>query len=90
MWVTPEFHLNIGVFVLTEQAHVVSSQMVEWLRRASLQQAPNPYSRGMFGKGSQQPPVTEIDGIVTKNFFTALSIGKKGYFLFHKEGSNRS
>ena len=54
----------------------MNCQIVDWLKNASLQQAPNPYSRGIFKKETNEDPVTEIDGVITKSFFTVLSIGK--------------
>ena len=54
----------------------MNCQIVDWLKNASLQQAPNPYSRGIFKKETNEDPVSEIDGIITRNFFTVLSIGK--------------
>ena len=60
----------------SEQKHIIDSQVVKWLKDASLQQAPNPHSRGLFKKDTNDDPVSEIDGIVTKIFFTPLCLGK--------------
>ncbi|XP_070580171.1 AP-5 complex subunit zeta-1-like isoform X1 [Ptychodera flava] len=58
----------------SEQLHVVSSQLAEWLRNASIYQAPNPYSRKLF-RGEQEL-VTDIDGTPSRDIFTVLSIGQ--------------
>jgi len=63
--------------ITRDHGHIVNSQMVEWLRSASLQQAVNPYASSIFRKDAdKQPPITEIDGTSTSNFFTALCIGQ--------------
>ncbi|XP_064653318.1 AP-5 complex subunit zeta-1-like [Lineus longissimus] len=58
-----------------DQVHVISSQIAEWLHKASTLQGNNPYSKGFF-KSEQRDSVTEIDGGVTRDFFTVLNIGQ--------------
>ncbi|XP_071943809.1 AP-5 complex subunit zeta-1-like [Antedon mediterranea] len=58
-----------------EQIYVVSSQIADWLSEASIDQAPNPYSRR--SRRLDQPiPVTEIDGAACQDFFTILSLSQ--------------
>lgn len=61
-----------------DQHHVTDVQMSEWLSKASLHQAANPFSRGFFRspkESEHQPPVTEIDGSMVKDMFTVLCVG---------------
>ncbi|XP_033108449.1 AP-5 complex subunit zeta-1-like isoform X2 [Anneissia japonica] len=58
-----------------EQMYVISSQISDWLSEASIDQAPNPYTRR--SRRPEQPlPVTEIDGAACQDFFTILSLGQ--------------
>nr|XP_006817112.1 PREDICTED: AP-5 complex subunit zeta-1-like [Saccoglossus kowalevskii] len=57
-----------------EQMHIVSSQLADWLRNASVHQAQNPFSRKVF-KGEEGSLVTDIDGTASRDIFTILSIG---------------
>ncbi|ELU06156.1 hypothetical protein CAPTEDRAFT_227527 [Capitella teleta] len=62
-----------------DQHHVTDVQMSEWLSKASLHQAANPFSRGFFRspkESEHQPPVTEIDGSMVKDMFTVLCVGQ--------------
>ncbi|XP_077993899.1 AP-5 complex subunit zeta-1-like [Glandiceps talaboti] len=59
----------------SEQVQVVSSQLADWLRNASIHQAPNPFSRKLF-RGEQDNLVTDIDGVPSRDIFTILSIGQ--------------
>ncbi|XP_069123668.1 AP-5 complex subunit zeta-1-like isoform X2 [Argopecten irradians] len=52
-----------------------SKSVSDWMMSASLQQAPNPYSRKIFKK-EQNSVVTEVDGTPSRNFFTVLNIGQ--------------
>ena len=66
---------------ISDHVNVVNTQLSDWLRHASLNQAPNPYSKGFFRK-DQQPPVTEVDGTPSREFFTALCIGERLLVLY--------
>lgn len=60
-----------------DNLNVLCAQLADWLKNASVHQAANPFSRGLFRReGDQRPPVTEIDGTSSKHFFTALCIGQ--------------
>ncbi|XP_033755638.1 AP-5 complex subunit zeta-1-like [Pecten maximus] len=52
-----------------------SRSVSDWMMSASLQQAPNPYTRKIFKK-EQNSVVTEVDGTPSRNFFTVLNIGQ--------------
>ena len=58
----------------SDHVHIINSHLAEWLFNASVEEAPNPYSRGIFKKESQAL-VTEPDGSVCRDFFTLLNIG---------------
>lgn len=57
-----------------DQTHHVNSYLCDVLMKASLKQAPNPYSINPFKK--DQLMVTEIDGASSINIFTVLNIGQ--------------
>ncbi|NXO58554.1 AP5Z1 protein, partial [Aramus guarauna] len=61
-----------------EQTNVVSKKMADWLRYASIQQGIAQSSGGFFSNPrTRQPgPVTEVDGVIGTDFFTALSMGQ--------------
>ncbi|KAM6299072.1 AP-5 complex subunit zeta-1 [Aegotheles albertisi] len=61
-----------------EQTNVVSKKMADWLRHASIQQGvARPSGRFFSSPRTRQPgPVTEVDGAVTTDFFTVLSVGQ--------------
>ena len=66
--------------MFSDHINVINSQLCEWLKRAELHQAANPYSRGFFKKeGEKLPPITEIDATPAKDFFTVLCVGEYGY-----------
>nr|XP_021146073.1 AP-5 complex subunit zeta-1 isoform X2 [Columba livia] len=60
-----------------EQTNVVSRKMADWLRYASIQQGVAQPSGGFFSypRTKQPGPVTEVDGAIATDFFTALSVG---------------
>lgn len=65
--------------ILTEdQVNLVSRKLVDWLRYASMQQGASMSSGGFFsGPRTRQPaPLTEVDGVVTGDFFTVLCVGQ--------------
>ncbi|KAK7168059.1 hypothetical protein R3I94_002188 [Phoxinus phoxinus] len=65
--------------VLTDdQVNLVSRKVVDWLRYASMQQGASMSSGGFFsGPRARQPaPLTEVDGVVTGDFFTVLCVGQ--------------
>ncbi|XP_051988066.1 AP-5 complex subunit zeta-1-like isoform X4 [Xyrauchen texanus] len=65
--------------ILTEdQVNLVSRKLVDWLRYASMQQGASMSSGGFFsGQRTRQPaPLTEVDGVVTGDFFTVLCVGQ--------------
>ncbi|XP_059414664.1 AP-5 complex subunit zeta-1-like isoform X2 [Carassius carassius] len=65
--------------ILTDdQVNVVSRKLVDWLRYASMQQGASMSSGGFFsGPRTRQPaPLTEVDGVVTGDFFTVLCVGQ--------------
>ncbi|XP_077069417.1 AP-5 complex subunit zeta-1 isoform X2 [Siphateles boraxobius] len=65
--------------VLTDdQVNLVSRKLVDWLRYASMQQGASMSSGGFFsGPRARQPaPLTEVDGVVTGDFFTVLCVGQ--------------
>ena len=73
------YFLNISIQFcnLTDHVNVINSQLCEWLKRAELHQAPNPYSRGFFKKeGEQLSAITEVDATPVKDFFTVLCVGE--------------
>uniref|UniRef100_A0A8C1RJH3 Adaptor related protein complex 5 subunit zeta 1 n=1 Tax=Cyprinus carpio TaxID=7962 RepID=A0A8C1RJH3_CYPCA len=53
-------------------------KLVDWLRYASMQQGASMSSGGFFsGPRTRQPaPLTEVDGVVTGDFFTVLCLGQ--------------
>ena len=56
---------------------MIDVQLSEWLRGASMHQAPNPFSRAFFRKeAEQQPRVTEMDGGTARDIFTVLCVGE--------------
>lgn len=60
-----------------DNLNVLCAQLADWLKHASVHQAANPFSRGLFRReGEQRPHVTEIDGTTSKQFFTVLCIGQ--------------
>ncbi|XP_021146074.2 AP-5 complex subunit zeta-1 isoform X2 [Columba livia] len=61
-----------------EQTNVVSRKMADWLRYASIQQGVAQPSGGFFSypRTKQPGPVTEVDGAIATDFFTALSVGQ--------------
>uniref|UniRef100_A0A673HU74 AP-5 complex subunit zeta-1-like n=1 Tax=Sinocyclocheilus rhinocerous TaxID=307959 RepID=A0A673HU74_9TELE len=65
--------------ILTDdQVNLVSRKLVDWLRYASMQQGASMSSGGFFsGPRTRQPaPLTEVDGVVTGDFFTVLCLGQ--------------
>ncbi|XP_051994450.1 AP-5 complex subunit zeta-1-like isoform X2 [Xyrauchen texanus] len=65
--------------ILTDdQLNLVSRKLVDWLRYASVQQGTSMSSGGFFsGPRTRQPaPLTEVDGVVTGDFFTVLCVGQ--------------
>ncbi|KAK7174505.1 hypothetical protein R3I93_001655 [Phoxinus phoxinus] len=65
--------------ILTDdQVNLVSRKVVDWLRYASMQQGASMSSGGFFsGPRARQPaPLTEVDGVVTGDFFTVLCVGQ--------------
>ncbi|XP_051571725.1 AP-5 complex subunit zeta-1-like isoform X2 [Myxocyprinus asiaticus] len=65
--------------ILTDdQVNLVSRKLVDWLRYASMQQGASMSSGGFFsGPRTRQPaPLTEVDGVVTGDFFTVLCVGQ--------------
>ena len=67
------------MFFVSDNLNVLCAQLADWLKNASVHQAANPFSRGLFRReGEQRPLVTEVDGTSSKHFFTALCIGKMG------------
>uniref|UniRef100_A0A672MW20 Adaptor related protein complex 5 subunit zeta 1 n=1 Tax=Sinocyclocheilus grahami TaxID=75366 RepID=A0A672MW20_SINGR len=61
-----------------DQVNLVSRKLVDWLRYASMQQGASMSSGGFFsGPRTRQPaPLTEVDGVVTGDFFTVLCLGQ--------------
>ncbi|KAK2916580.1 hypothetical protein QQF64_025122 [Cirrhinus molitorella] len=61
-----------------DQVNLVSRKLVDWLRYASMQQGASMTSGGFFsGPRTRQPaPLTEVDGVVTGDFFTVLCVGQ--------------
>ncbi|NWV74458.1 AP5Z1 protein, partial [Dasyornis broadbenti] len=61
-----------------EQTNVVSRKLADWLRYASIQQGMAQPSGGFFSspRTKQPAPVTEVDGAVATDFFTALSVAQ--------------
>ena len=69
---------GIPLMFLADNLNVLCAQLSDWLKTASVHQAANPFSRGMFRRESEQRPlVTEIDGTPSKHFFTVLNIGER-------------
>uniref|UniRef100_A0A8C1Y9R5 Adaptor related protein complex 5 subunit zeta 1 n=1 Tax=Cyprinus carpio TaxID=7962 RepID=A0A8C1Y9R5_CYPCA len=65
--------------ILTDdEVNLVSRKLVDWLRYASMQQGASMSSGGFFsGPRTRQPaPLTEVDGVVTGDFFTVLCLGQ--------------
>lgn len=65
--------------ILTDdQVNLVSRKMVDWLRYASMQQGASVSSGGFFSapRTRQPAPLTEVDGVVTGDFFTVLCVGQ--------------
>uniref|UniRef100_A0A673HWI7 AP-5 complex subunit zeta-1-like n=1 Tax=Sinocyclocheilus rhinocerous TaxID=307959 RepID=A0A673HWI7_9TELE len=79
-------HLSNHLITLTrimcslnpDQVNLVSRKLVDWLRYASMQQGASMSSGGFFsGPRTRQPaPLTEVDGVVTGDFFTVLCLGQ--------------
>ncbi|KAK3738718.1 hypothetical protein QZH41_018082, partial [Actinostola sp. cb2023] len=62
--------------VSPDDVGLICHQMSHWLRHARTVSAPNPYQRQMFsGRKKGYQAVTEIDGSMSRFFFTILSIG---------------
>ncbi|XP_074647324.1 AP-5 complex subunit zeta-1-like [Tubulanus polymorphus] len=59
-----------------EQVNIIEGLFIDWLLKASLEEASNPYKRNFFGKSDQPSTVTEIDGSLNRDFFTILNVGK--------------
>ncbi|KFQ21677.1 AP-5 complex subunit zeta-1, partial [Mesitornis unicolor] len=61
-----------------EQTNVVSKKMTDWLRYASVQQGVAQPSGGFFSspRTKQPSPVTEMDGAISTDFFTVLSVAQ--------------
>ncbi|XP_056309936.1 AP-5 complex subunit zeta-1 isoform X1 [Danio aesculapii] len=65
--------------ILTDdQVNLVSRKLVDWLRYASMQQGASMSSGGFFSapRTRQPAPLTEVDGVVTGDFFTVLCVGQ--------------
>ncbi|XP_051988067.1 AP-5 complex subunit zeta-1-like isoform X5 [Xyrauchen texanus] len=62
----------------SQRVNLVSRKLVDWLRYASMQQGASMSSGGFFsGQRTRQPaPLTEVDGVVTGDFFTVLCVGQ--------------
>ena len=61
------------VVSISDHVHIINSHLAEWLFNASVEEAPNPYSRGIFKKESQAL-VTEPDGSVHYLILVCLPI----------------
>lgn len=70
--------LDLAPTVLNEeQINTVSRKLVDWLRYAGTVQGLSLSSGGFFSPRSRQPAsILEVDGAVTGDFFTVLSIGQ--------------
>ncbi|XP_078274538.1 AP-5 complex subunit zeta-1 isoform X2 [Rhinoraja longicauda] len=70
--------LDLAPTILSgEQINTVSKKLVDWLRYAGTVQGVSLSSGGFFSPRSRQPAsILEVDGAVTGDFFTVLSIGQ--------------
>ncbi|NXG02871.1 AP5Z1 protein, partial [Sakesphorus luctuosus] len=61
-----------------EQTDIVSKKLGDWLRYASTRQGIPQSSGGFFSspRTKQPAPLTEVDGAISTDFFTVLSVGQ--------------